>query len=294
MQPPSHPHPFHPHPSHPHDRSPLPLAQRAVPVFPRAESGEEILFAGFAFSAGDPPRSGGLFVLTRRIGEFLYPVLIGEAEDMAATLEQAHQDEPVLAAGLADGVFWMARDNFRQRNHILRDLVGKYDPPLNVDYRKGRAALEIAALVPDRASDLIKGEAEHGAEPVEVNEEELRELVRDFYAEALKDPLIGPVFARNVADWDHHFDLVQGFWSRALLGTTRYAGSPFTPHLSLHLKPEFFDRWIALFKTAAERHLQPAAARVAIARVEHMSICFQAGLFPPKMPAQTPVGGDVA
>jgi truncated hemoglobin YjbI len=281
-------------PSHPHDHLPLPLAQKAGPIFPRAESAGEIVFAGFIFSAGDPPHSGGLMVLTRRIGAFLYPVPIGEDEDMAAALEQAGRDEKVLAAGLADGVFWMARDNARQRHYISRDLVGKYDPPLNVEFRKGRAAPEIAALVPDRAGDSVKGEAERGAEPIEVSEAELRELVRAFYEEALKDPLIGPVFERSVADWEHHYDIVQKFWSRALLGTTRYTGSPFTPHLSLHFKPEFFERWIALFKTIAERHLKPAAARAAISRVEHMSVCFQAGLFPPEIPARTRATGDVA
>lgn len=281
-------------PSHPHNHSPLPLAQTAVPIFPRADGASEVAFAGFVFAAGDPPRSGGIAVLTRRIGDYIFPVLMVEAEDMVAALEQANRDDKILAAGLADGVFWMERGNARQRHHILRDLVGKYDPPLNIAFRKGRAAPEIAALVPDRADDSAKGEAEQGSEPIEVSETELRELVRAFYDEALKDPLIGPVFARTVADWEHHYDIVQKFWSRALLGTARYTGSPFTPHLSLHLKPEFFDRWVALFKTIAELHLKPAAARAAISRVEHMSVCFQAGLFPPEMPAQSHASGNAA
>ncbi len=272
-----------PHLTLPQDRSPMPPARKAGPILPPADA-VEFLLAGFAFAAGDPPHSAGLFALTRRIGDFLYPVLILEAEDMAAALEKLHAEEPALAAGLADGTFWMARDSARQRGHILRELVGRYDPPLNVEFRKGRAAPEIAALTQDRAAGLVEGEAEHGGEPIEATEQELRELVRAFYAVAMQDPMIGPVFSRNVADWDHHFQIVQDFWSRALLGTTRYAGSPFTPHLSLNLKPEFFDRWIALFRTMAERHLQPPAARAAIARVEHMSVCFQAGLFPPKMP----------
>ena len=268
-----------------HDRSPMPLAQGAGPLPPRADA-EPVLLAGFVFTPGPAPASAGLFTLTRQIGDFLYPLLIGEAGDMAAALEKLRRDEPALAAGLADGVFWMARENARQRDHILRELVGKYDPPMNVEFRKGRSASEIAALVPDRAVSLFKGEAEHGAEPVEASEAELHALVRAFYGEAITDPLIGPVFTRNVADWDHHFQIVQDFWSRALLGTTRYNGSPFTPHLSMALKPEFFDRWIALFRAAAEANLQPPAARAAIARVEHMSICFQAGLFPPKMPGR--------
>ncbi len=211
-------------------------------------------------------------------------MLIGEAENMAAAVEKLHADEPVLAAGLADGLCWMARDTPRMRVHVLRELVGKYDPPLNVEHRKGRAAPEIAALAPDRAKNLPPGEAEHGAARIEVSEEELRDLVRAFYEQALVDPVIGPVFKRNVADWEHHFMLAADFWSRSLLGTTRYTGSPFTPHLSLNLKPAFFERWIALFKIAAASRLQPAAAHAAISKVEHMSVCFQAGLFPPKLP----------
>ncbi len=266
-----------------HDHSPLPAPHRAASLFPRADAAE-VAFGGFAFVTGDPPASAGIFVLTRRIGDFLYPVLFVEAQEMAAEAARLRVAEPMLAAGLADGCFWFARENQRLRRHALRDLVGKYDPPLNEDFRRGRAAPEIAALVPDRAKNPPAGEAEHGAEAIDVSEAELKAMVRAFYTEAKEDPLIGPVFARHVADWDSHFEIVQNFWSRTLLGTARYAGSPFTPHLSMNLKPEFFDRWVALFRKNAEANLKPAAARMAIARVEHMSVCFQAGLFPPKLP----------
>ena len=264
------------------NHSPLSLPHKARPILPRADAAE-IAFAGFVFTAGDPPVASGLFVLTRRIGDFLYPVLMGEAEDMTAALEKLHIDEPMLAAGLADGVYWMERGGARMRAHVLRELVGKYDPPLNVEHRKGRAAPEIAALASDRARNLPAGEAEHGAARIEASEEEIRALVQGFYETALVDPLIGAVFKRSIADWEQHFKVAADFWSRSLLGTTRYNGSPFTPHLSLGLKPEFFERWIALFKAAAAAHLQPAAASMAIAKVEHMSACFQAGLFPPKI-----------
>ncbi|HUO54648.1 MAG TPA: group III truncated hemoglobin [Rhodoblastus sp.] len=270
-----------------HDHSPMPAAHRAAPVLPRADAAETA-FAGFAFVAGEPPARSGLVVLTRRIGDFLFPVLVVEADDMAAEVARLRAAEPVLAAGLADGCFWSARDNARLRHHALRDLVGKYDPPLNEEFRMGRSAPEIAALAPDRAKNLPVGETEHGAEAIDVSEAELKAMVRAFYSEAMDDPLIGPVFARHVSDWDHHFEIVQNFWSRALLGTARYSGSPFTPHLDMQLKPEFFDRWVALFRKNAEANLKPAAARVAIARVEHMSVCFQAGLFPPKIPEREP------
>ena len=140
-------------------------------------------------------------------------------------------------------------------------------------------------MVPDRAgSGAVTGEALHLAADVVVSEDELNRLVEEFYVLARADSLIGPVFSRAVADWDAHRKIVQDFWSRTLLGTTRYKGNPFGPHRSLDLQPEFFDRWIELFKTVAIKVLQPAAAQRAVAKVEHMSVCFQAGLFLPAVP----------
>jgi truncated hemoglobin YjbI len=259
--------------------SPVSPGRHFTPVFP--EAGEDFSLGGFAFDGGEPPAGPGLFVFSRRIGARLYPVLIGEGENLAAAVAQARADEKVLADGLADGLFWLARAAPRQRAAILRELIGKFHPPLNKFHRKGRAVAEIAALIPDRAEGLPEAKVE----PVETSEAEIDNLVRIFYASAMDDPLIGPVFGGVVADWEHHFKVVRDFWSRALLGTERYNGSPFTPHLLLKLKPEFFVRWLDLFRAAANETLSPSAARAAIARVEHMSVCFQAGLFPPEAPS---------
>jgi truncated hemoglobin YjbI len=60
-------------------------------------------------------------------------------------------------------------------------------------------------------------------------------------------------------------------------------------HLSLGLTPAHFERWVALFRTSATAVLQPEAAAYAIGKVEHMSTCFQTGLFLPpieKPPAE--------
>jgi hemoglobin len=89
------------------------------------------------------------------------------------------------------------------------------------------------------------------------------------------------VFGRAVADWEHHFKTIRDFWSKTLLGTSRYTGNPFSAHIGLELRPEFFDRWLDLFRLTARKELSPAAADRAIAKVEHMSSCFQAGLFLP-------------
>ncbi|MBN8915026.1 MAG: group III truncated hemoglobin [Rhizobiales bacterium] len=113
----------------------------------------------------------------------------------------------------------------------------------------------------------------------------MKRLVESFYGRAAADPLLGPVFARAIPDWAGHYQIVQNFWSRTLLGTARYSGMPFAAHIPLQLKPEHFTRWVALFKETAAEVLEPVAAARAIAKVEHMSTCFQAGLFPPDLGA---------
>jgi truncated hemoglobin YjbI len=264
--------------------SALPPAAAAGPLLPRADKAVPA-FGGYHFSAGAvPAETSGVFVLTRQVGDFLYPVLIGQAQDIATALADFKTQNSALAQEI-DGWLWMERAHARQQSHIVRELIGKFHPPLNTEHRKGRAATEIAALVPDRAIDLGGTAAvQHLAAEISVTEEELVRLVREFYTLAQADPLIGPVFNCTIVDWEKHYEVVHDFWSRTLLGTTRYKGNPFTPHLTLHLKPEYFDRWIELFKSTAQSVLQPVAAQRAIAKVEHMSTCFQAGLFLPSLP----------
>ncbi len=144
--------------------------------------------------------------------------------------------------------------------------------------RSARAPAELAALAPDLAAEAFPPAP--GAEGATVSEEALDRLVRAFYAAAREDPLIGPVLTGAVADWDHHYQVVRDFWSRALLDTSRYKGFPFTVHIPLKLEPEHFERWLQIFRVTAAETLPPEAARRAILKVEHMSTCFQAGLLP--------------
>lgn len=244
-------------------------------------------FAGYPFVAVQAaPARAGLFMVTKRIGDRLFPLYAGEAEDMAEALSAFRAENP-QEAGLADGLFVHERAQKRLRAHTLRDIVGRYDPPLNIAHRKAPAAPEIAALVADRVEGLIGASGHPGAE-ARVSEEDLMRLVKTFYASASADPVLGPVFARAIPDWESHYQIVQNFWSRSFLGTSRYSGMPFAAHIPLGLRPEHFARWVALFKQTAERVLEPVAAARAIAKVEHMSTCFQAGLFPPPLEDDAP------
>ena len=104
--------------------------------------------------------------------------------------------------------------------------------------------------------------------------------VRSFYAKAKADDVLGPLFKSSIADWERHIKRIQDFWSRCLLGTARYSGYPFPVHMQLPVEPEHFTRWVTLFEETARETLKSPLAEKAIERAQHMSSCFQAGIFP--------------
>ena len=86
-------------------------------------------------------------------------------------------------------------------------------------------------------------------------EQEITDLVHDFYATVRQDALLGPIFNAHVQDWDHHLAKLVDFWSSILRGTQRFKGTPMPKHVALpNLNAELFKRWLALFceATAAQ------------------------------------------
>ncbi len=114
----------------------------------------------------------------------------------------------------------------------------------------------------------------------EAAEAAIRACVKRFYERGDADPLLGPVFAKSIPELEPHLDIVANFWSHALLGTTRYQGTPFGVHVNLPIEPRHFARWLELFVETAKETLPDALAAAAIARAEHMTQCFQSGLYP--------------
>ena len=86
-------------------------------------------------------------------------------------------------------------------------------------------------------------------------EREVCDLVAAFYARVRDDPVLGPIFAEHVQDWDLHMPKMIDFWSAALRRTARYRGMPMPVHNALPgLDGDLFGRWIRLFRatTAAQ------------------------------------------
>lgn len=123
---------------------------------------------------------------------------------------------------------------------------------------------------------------DHNSAPIETEagEAAIERCVRLFYDKAHADPLLGPVMTASIGDLEKHIVVICDFWSHALLGTQRYQGKAYPAHTSLPIRPEHFDRWLALFAEAAAAELSPAHAELAMDKARHMAKSFMAGMFP--------------
>lgn len=120
----------------------------------------------------------------------------------------------------------------------------------------------------------------------DIDEDRIRRLVHGFYGAVIEDPVIGPVFQREIASerWPVHLEKMCAFWSSVLLRTQRYDGRPLSPHLRMpDLSDDHFRRWLELFATTAHATFPPEAAGIVIgfaqriAQSFRMSIAFHRG-----------------
>ena len=112
-----------------------------------------------------------------------------------------------------------------------------------------------------------------------ITEPAISALVRQFYGKARRDPVIGPVFEHAVEDWDEHLDKLCDFWSSVMLTTGRYKGNPMAAHIRQPIEPEFFDRWLRLWReTAGEVFTDKAAGQFRL-KAERIAESLKLGLF---------------
>ena len=121
-----------------------------------------------------------------------------------------------------------------------------------------------------------------------VGEADITLLVDRFYAKVRRDPLIGPLFEDAVEDWDAHLATLRSFWSSVMLTSGRYKGNPMAAHMRHPIRPEFFDRWLALFAETAEevvggdRAVRFRNKADRIAESLKLALFFQTGNRPPQ------------
>jgi len=114
-----------------------------------------------------------------------------------------------------------------------------------------------------------------------VHEDDIRRVVRAFYAEVQKDDLLAPVFATRIGteEWDPHMEHIIDFWSSIFLKTGRFNGNPMRKHLGLeNITPAHFTRWLGLFETVSNRMIEAVQAQAMQDMANRIARSFQMGL----------------
>jgi hemoglobin len=114
-----------------------------------------------------------------------------------------------------------------------------------------------------------------------VTEPMIHELVHAFYGKIRRDPALGPIFNRVIAetDWPAHLAKMCDFWSSVILRSGRFRGAPMQAHIQVGgIRPTHFARWLHLFQQTAEEVCPPEAAAIFIERSRLIGRNLQLGL----------------
>lgn len=127
-----------------------------------------------------------------------------------------------------------------------------------------------------------------------LTEAQIADLIPHFYSRVRADDMLGPVFDGAIDDWPPHLRKLMDFWSSVMLTTGRYKGNPMMAHMKhlATLKPEMFDRWLALWAEATAGQLPPATAAELQSKAERIAQSLKLALWfrlPPReaLPAAT-------
>jgi hemoglobin len=113
-----------------------------------------------------------------------------------------------------------------------------------------------------------------------VNQAMIRTLVHAFYTKIRRDPELGPIFETAIDDWDAHLEKLCDFWSSVMLMSGRYKGNPMLAHMQLELiRPEHFERWLALFRETAVEICPGEAAAAFAQRAENIAKSLRTKIF---------------
>jgi hemoglobin len=126
----------------------------------------------------------------------------------------------------------------------------------------------------------------------DITEPAIAALVERFYAKARRDPMIGPVFNNAVDDWDEHLHKLSDFWSSVMLTTGRYKGNPMAAHLRQPIEPQFFARWLALWRETTGELFAPEIAARFREKAERIGESLKLALFYRPAAARALRGGD--
>lgn len=112
-----------------------------------------------------------------------------------------------------------------------------------------------------------------------LDRQDIEKMVLGFYTKVQADDLIGPIFNDQAkVDWNIHLPKMYDFWEDLLLGSDKYRGRPFPPHMPLGLSREHFNRWVGLFLENIDENFEGEKANEARYRAQRIALNFQINL----------------
>jgi hemoglobin len=109
---------------------------------------------------------------------------------------------------------------------------------------------------------------------------DIAELIDAFYKKVVADDVIGYLFTDVVhLSWEEHIPIMNDFWGSMLLGAGTYRRNPMLKHIELdkreRLRPEHFERWLALWRQTLAEQFEGPKADHALARAAQIAAVMQ-------------------
>ena len=111
-----------------------------------------------------------------------------------------------------------------------------------------------------------------------VDRDNIKQMVREFYAIILKDDILSPIFIKALGEdlsngkWIEHFHTLDDFWVLMMTGKRGYGGDPFPPHAFIGpLYLEHFERWLKLFHEVVYQMFAPEIAEKFYKKAEKLA-----------------------
>jgi hemoglobin len=91
-----------------------------------------------------------------------------------------------------------------------------------------------------------------------INNENLYQLVDEFYAKIRLHTELGKIFKQVITNWEEHLVKITEFWKGVMMKEGNYEGNPLKAHLQLpNFNLELFGEWLRLFHETADEIFTP-------------------------------------
>lgn len=82
---------------------------------------------------------------------------------------------------------------------------------------------------------------------------EINEFITVFYSRIREHEVLGPIFNKQISDWDYHLQHITDFWESNILMAKSYQGNPVTTHQKVDkkenysIRQEHFGFWLQIW-----------------------------------------------